>query len=81
MLDDRPIGVDPGVNAAIDLAFGYGLLARNGTTLSLTDAGGQLLDNIASGSVLEAERDLLASIPGQITRGAADKAMSPRGFL
>ncbi len=80
-LDDRPIGVDPGVNAAIDLAFGYGLLARNGTTLLLTNAGRQLLDNILSWNVLEAERQLLARIPGQITRGAADNAMSPRGFL
>jgi hypothetical protein len=80
-LNDRPIGVDPGVNAAIDLAFGYRLLSRSGTTLSLTDIGRQLLDDIKSWDVLEAERELLASISGQITRGAADNAISSRDFV
>jgi hypothetical protein len=79
-LADRPIGIDPGVNAAIDLAYGYGLLARNGETILLTDAGRRLLHNIQSWNVLEAERTVLETIPGKITRGAADSALRPRAF-
>ena len=77
---DRPIGVDPGVNAAIDLAFGYGLLTRVGATLSLTDAGRRLLNAIQASDAFEVERTLLDNIPGKVTRGAADSAMSPKVF-